>query len=133
MQEVDDEFMHWIEIVFEYQKGSWDKIDEIIKYFDRKYYWNSITYKLSKKMNVGKLIPKLKENAFEIISFMPSEGKELISVSTLAWMSTRTDFRNLGGGSEICISCPPHIAFEDNFYSTLSPENMIEFIKDCME
>ena len=123
---------HWVEISFEYEKDKWGRIDEIIKYLDPIYYFQSIEFKLVKRINVVKLVKKCKENAFGVISFRPVKEKESITVDTDGWLSTRTVFSNQEGSSNILILSKGYY-FPSGFYSTLSPENIVEFIKTCTE
>jgi hypothetical protein len=124
----------WIEVSIKYTKEYWGEIDEVIKCFDKRYYWNSIEFILSKRMNVDEIVRKCKESAFEVVSFKPEKGQEKIIVDTKAWLDTRTIFQNLEHGSFIKVSSKAiDKAFPDNFYSTLSPENMMEFIKNSLE
>ncbi len=118
---------------FEYKKENWSKIDEIIQDFDEHYYHDSITYVLSRRINVGQLVKKCKENAFEIISFSPEKEKEVIIANTQAWLRTKTTFSNDKNSSEISISKGSDATLERNFFSILNPENIIEFIKNCLE
>jgi hypothetical protein len=123
-----------IETLFEYEKENWEKIDEIIRFLDEKYYWNSIAFRFSRRISINSLIRRLKQNAFEIISYAPEKGRELVVVNTKGWLGTMTTFQNREGGSEISIATgSPKYNFPDRFYSTLSPENILEFVRDCLE
>jgi len=131
---VEGERKVFVNVSFYYKKENWDKIDEVIKDFDKSHYWNSITYLLAKRMNIDEIVKKCKESAFNIDSFRPEKGKELIVVNTEAWLDTRTAFQNLNGSSFIRVfKTHTRGHFPNDFYSTLSPENMIEFIKSCLE
>jgi hypothetical protein len=132
-QETDKERVYWAEIHFYYKKEDWEAIDKIIRYFDMKYYFRSIAYGLTGKVNVNRLVPKCKESAFEIVSYIPEKGKESVRVNTQAWLDTQTIFKNQEKGSIIRIFKGFKDYFPNDFYSTLSPENIIEFIKDCWE
>jgi hypothetical protein len=122
------------QVIFDYQKEHWDKIDEVIRLLDRDFAWNSIAYLLTKRMKVDELVQKCKESSFIITSFRPVKGQELVVVDTEAWLDTHTTFQNLENGLAIDVFRRGYDnSFPENFFSTLSPENMIEFIKDCLE
>ena len=129
----DKGWVDFARIHFYYKKEDWEAIDKIVRYFDTKYYWRSIVYGLARKVNINKLVPKCKESGFEIVSFTPEKGKESVKVNTQAWLDTQTIFENRKEGSVTRISKNLKDYFPDDFYSTLSPENIIEFIKDCLE
>lgn len=122
-----------IDIHFTYKKENWSKIDEIIDNLGSKYNLTSIRYKMTKRIDIASLVKKCKENAFEVLSFEPLKGKESITVGTDGWLHTHTVFKNEKASSEICISSRRTSTFPNDFYSTLSPENIIEFLKDCLE
>ena len=132
--QLGDERSYYTRVYFIYVKDEWKKIDEVIRYFDEKYYWHSVEYKITKRINIQRIVEKCKEN-FEIISFKPEKGKESITVDTETWLNTLTVFRNQDDNahSEIIIYAPGRYTLPRNFYSTLSPENIVEFIKDCLE
>lgn len=135
-QYIEGERVNFVAVSFEYEKENWDKIDEMISHFDKGIYWNSILYLLGKEMNMEQIVQKCKESAFEIISFRPEKGQELIVVYTKAWLDTNTDFHNLqgGGGSYIRVfKTRADYNLPANLYSTLSPENMLEFVRSCLE
>lgn len=127
--------LYWIDVKFYYAKReNWEKIDAMIKYLDNRYFWSSIEYLLNSSFNVEKLVQKCKENAFEITGFKPEKKLEVIRVNTGAWLGTNTVFSNNAKSkySTICISAPEDSFLLPGFYSTLSPENIIEFIKNCL-
>jgi hypothetical protein len=130
---VGDEIVNCVVTSFEYDRENWSQIDEIIQDLDMHYYHYSITYVLSKRINVRQLVKKCKENAFEIVSFSPEKEKEVIKAGTQAWLGTETTFSNHKNSSEICISKGSDETFGGNFFSTLNPENIMEFIKNCLE
>lgn len=128
---VSDAWLDVVDVSFEYKKAHWSKIDKIISHFDEKYYWKSIQYRIAKRLDINKLVQKCKETSFDIIRFTPDKGEETIVVSTEAWLDTNTTFMNKEDHSEI------RITHDDRFsaliYSTLSPENIVEFIESCIE
>jgi len=127
-------WLYYAEVCFQYEKRNWGRIDEVISFFDKKYYWNSIRFDLSKRIIVEELVQKCKESAFEIVSFMPAQGEESVTVDTEAWSRSKTTFRNLKTeGSEIVIFKGKDYYFQNNFYSTLSPENILEFLRNCLK
>jgi hypothetical protein len=113
-----------IEASFKYTKENWEMIDKIVGYFDLTYYWSSLIYKLTKNINVGSLVRKCKERGFEILSFKPEKGSESLTVKTQPWLNTETIFENEEQGSRVCISKRDEGYLPNDFYSTLSPENM---------
>ena len=129
---VDRERKSQVIASFEYSKENWSRIDEIIGFFDGEYSWESIEFRVKKRMNIERLVEKCKESGLEIVSFNPKKGEESIKVNTKAWLGTETVFRNRESCSEIHISTQ-RFSLETNFYSTLSPENVLEFVKDCLE
>ena len=72
-----------------------------------------------------------KENKFKILAYNPIMNKENICVDTGAWLKTRTVFENSKDSSTAIISREDY--YLNKFYSTLSPDNMLEFLKDCFE
>lgn len=128
-----ENWVEWVELSFEYKKESSSKVDEIIHYFDTHYRWVSITYGLSERIDIQKLVEKCKGSGFRIISFSPLKENESIKADTRAWLDTETTFVNSKESADICILKKFDNRFEDNFFSTLSPENFQEFIRNCLE
>ena len=117
-------------ICFEYKKENWVQIDKVISYLDNIYSWESIKYVLNKRINMEKLVDKCKEKDFQLIAYNPGRYEKRIKTRTKAWLNSETTFTSGKDYSSIEITASK---FPEDFYSTLSPENIIEFIKDCLE
>jgi len=121
---------HWFTIRFEYKHENWARIDQIINFLGGVLPFKSIKYVLNRRIDLEKLHSKCREKDFEIVGYSPEN--ERIIAKTTAWLFTETIFENEKDSSSIQISKIGG-TFSTNFYSTLSPENIIEFIKDCLQ
>lgn len=117
-------------ICFRYEENR-AQVDKIISYLDNVFHWKSIKYVLNRRINMEKLVDKCKEKEFQIIAYTPRENGKQIKTRTKAWLNSESTFTNSKDCSLIKITSS--IRFPDDFYSTLSPENIIEFIRDCLE
>jgi hypothetical protein len=121
-----------VEVSFLYSEENRDKIDEIITFFSEKYRWDSLIYDVEKRIKFGNLAQKLQGSNFEIISYNPDSPKESITVATDSWLHTTTVFENKKDGSIVSVSTIGDY-LERDFYSTLNPKNILEFLKNCLE
>jgi hypothetical protein len=119
---------HWFTIYFEYKHENWTRIDQIINSLGVP--CKSIEYVLNKRMDLEKLVNKCREKNFKVVAYSPEH--ERIKAITTAWLFTETTFKNEKDSSSIRIY-RTYGTFSTGFYSTLSPENIIEFIKDCLQ
>lgn len=125
---------NYLDVTFDYKKENWKKIDEIMNHLAKIFLftWEIISYLLEKKFSITKLLKKCKETEFKIVSYKPIKGEEVLKVDTSSWLGTTTTFKNEEHEASKIIIKTDHY-FRSDFYSFLSHENIIEFIKDCLE
>ena len=126
---------YWLEIIFDYQRKNWMLVDSVITHLDDLYMpgWDNLTYNFGSKFNLNLLAKLCKQRGFKIPSYSPPPNGKLV-ISTQGWGSSnsRIIFRNTEEGSwlEISPSYDPH--FDRQFYETIKPENVLDFVGGCL-
>jgi len=133
-RQTNSEVEYWLEVVFNYKRQNWALVDSVIARLDGLYSpsWVGLSYYFGSKMNLKLLVKQCKQRNFDIKSFMPSpEGK--LGVITQGWGSSgsRITFQNTERGSWLRIAPLHDYRLDREFYETIKPENILDFLKGC--
>lgn len=123
-----------IELFFEYRKENWKIIDEIMHILDdyNHPYWDGIVYNLGTTINYRKLINYCNEKGFKI-NEIRVKPPQCIGITTKGWgcaeSYTKFEINEEGGQKIIITPTQSSKRFNEGFYDSINPENIIKFLE----